>query len=156
MGSWAHIPPFGSIEDKCIYFNTEVIRRYGGKQTLTPNFPCLEKSIAAAYNAELYAGNEDAGGLCFIGALMFFVTKNQCFVDGNKRTGLAICLWLLLRFGLTVSCSEQQAAAFILKIAANEVKTREEAVIWLSEHIAAIEPDEDSPPLSPGRMIRFE
>lgn len=146
MGSWNPIPPFEVIQARCVAFNREVIERYGGAQTNRPAEGCLEKSIAAAYNAELYAGNEDAVGLCFIGALMFFVTKNQCFIDGNKRTGLAICLWMLLRFGLTLGCPQERVSAFFLGIAGNTVRNREEAVLWLAQNIIAIETDLPAPP----------
>jgi prophage maintenance system killer protein len=156
MSSWSPIPPFEAIQQKCIAFNREVIERYGGIATETPAEGCLERSIAAAYHAEQYAGNEDSAGLCFIGALMFFITKNQCFTDGNKRTGFALCLWLLLRFGLTLKCGDMDAANFFLAVAANEIRTREEAVVWLAQNIMAIEPEEDAPAPKPIRRIELD
>lgn len=153
MGTWAPIPPFEAIQQRAIEFNREVIERYGGSQTVQPAEGCLDRSIAAAHHAEQYAGNEDSQGLCFIGALMFFITKNQCFTDGNKRTGFALCLWLLLRFGLTLKCSPEDASSFFLAVAANEIRTREEAVIWLAQNIMAIDADPEA--YSPGSVRRI-
>lgn len=139
MSSWNPIPPLEVISERCIDFNRQTIDRYGGAFSPDPQEGCLDRSIAAAMNAELYAGNEDASGLCFIGALMFYLIKNQCFLDGNKRTGLAIGLWLLGRFGLTLDCTQEEVADYCLAIASGSVRTREEVVIWLAEHIVAIE-----------------
>lgn len=156
MSTWSPIPPFEVIQQRAIVFNREVIERYGGISTVQPAEGCLDRSIFAAYHAEQYAGNEDSQGLCFIGALMFFITKNQCFTDGNKRTGFALCLWLLLRFGLTLKCSPDDAAKFFLAVAANEIRTREEAVVWLAQNIMAIEPDPEAPPIRHIRHIELD
>lgn len=138
MGAWSPIPPIEVVAAKCVWLNHELINLFGGSHTSPAPDDCLEKSIAAARNAELYAGNEDSEGLCFIGALMFYLIEGHCFLDGNKRTGLSITLWLLKRFGLTLSCSQEEARDFCLAIASG-VRTREEVVLWLADHLTAIE-----------------
>jgi Fic/DOC family len=143
VGSWA-IPPHDVIQARCVVLNRESIDRFGGIHSEHPREGCLERSIGAAWTAELYAGEEGAEGLCFIGALMFLIIKNQCFLDGNKRTGLAIALWLLLRFGLTLACTQEEVASFCLAIAGGAIRTREEVVMWLSERIIAIEAEDAS------------
>lgn len=138
MSSWAPIPPIDVVAAKCVSLNYELINRFGGSHTSPVPDACLDKTISAAHYAELYAGNEDASGLCFTGALMFYVVENHCFLDGNKRTGLAIALWLLARFGLTLSCSQDEARDFCLAIASG-LRTREQVVLWLAGHLEAIE-----------------
>jgi death on curing protein len=78
-----------------------------------------------------------------MGALMFYLIKDHCFLDGNKRTGLAIMLWLLKRFGLTLDCSQDEVRDYCLGIASGTIKTREEVVNWIAIHMIAIDLEND-------------
>jgi hypothetical protein len=56
--------------------HAEGIARFGGDGTPDPVDGCVERSLGAAWNAELYAGSEDAiVGLCFAGCLLFYFDK---------------------------------------------------------------------------------
>ena len=64
------------------------ITTWGGRPGVRDE-DCVERSLGAAQMAEFYAGNgEGPMGLCFIGALFFYLCKNSCYVDGNKRTSV--------------------------------------------------------------------
>ena len=152
MSSWSAIPQVDVVAAKCVWLNHELVNLFGGLHTPQAPDVCLEKVISAAQNAEYYAGNEDSSGLCYIGALMFYVIEGHCFLDGNKRTGLSIALWLLKRFGLTMSCSQEDARDYCLAIASG-LRTREQVVIWIAEHLIAIEVEPEPEPPS-GRRIK--
>ncbi len=69
--------------DTIVDLHGELIDRYGGDKT-GPRAGCVEGSLGAAWNAELYTAAEDAvRGLCFAGCLLFYLLKNHCFIDGN-------------------------------------------------------------------------
>ncbi|HEX7681353.1 MAG TPA: Fic family protein, partial [Thermoanaerobaculia bacterium] len=102
--------------------HAEAISRYGGDKSPQSLEGCVEKSLGAAWNAELYAGAEDAvGGLCFAGCLMFYLIKNHCFVDGNKRVGWSACMEALRNMGLTIIVDDDAAEQFCLDIISGAV-----------------------------------
>jgi prophage maintenance system killer protein len=155
MSSWSAIPPIDVVVAKCVALNHELVNRFGGSHTSPAPEVCLDKVISAAQNAEYYAGNEEASGLCYIGALMFYAIEGHCFLDGNKRTGLAIALWLLKRFGLTLICSQEDARDYCLAVASG-LRSREQVVLWLAENLIAIEVNDPPPQSTPGRRFRPE
>lgn len=86
----------------------EALVRWGGRPGVRED-GCVDRSIGAAQLAELYAGRVDGPvGLCFIGALLFYLCKNSCYIDGNKRTAVLSALNMLLSYGLTLSCSNDE------------------------------------------------
>ena len=155
MSSWSAIPPVDVVAAKCVALNHELVNRFGGLHTSQPPEECLDKVISAAQNAEYYAGNEDSSGLCYIGALMFYTIEGHCFLDGNKRTGLAIALWLLKRFGITLNCSQDDMRDFCLAIASG-LRTREQVVLWVAERLIPIESDSQPEESRPTRKFRHE
>ena len=60
-----------------IALHAQGLREHGGKNGSPPEKGCLERSLGAAYNAELYSMPEvDSetiiSGLCFCGYLLFY------------------------------------------------------------------------------------
>jgi death on curing protein len=129
--------PFTITVADVVALNAESVTREGG----TPDPPktgCVEGSVGAAEMAEFYSGTGDGTlGLCFIGSLMFYIIKNHCFVDGNKRTGLAVALKALYILGLTLDVTPDELRDYCLAIADNQVTSSENVVLWLSEHLVA-------------------
>ncbi len=50
----------------------------------------------------------------FRGCLLYYLMKNHCFVDGNKRVGWAACMEVLRALGLTVTATDKEAEDFEL------------------------------------------
>jgi death-on-curing protein len=97
---WAHLISFAVVFE----LQAESIRRFGADATPTPREGCLEGSLGAAWNAELYAASENAiQGLCFAGCLLYYLIMNHCFMDGNKRVAWTACMEVLRLLGLTVN-----------------------------------------------------
>lgn len=113
----------------------EALARWGGTPGIREE-GCVDRSIGAAHSAEYYAGN-GAGpvGLCFVGSLLFYLCKNSCFVDGNKRTALLSTLDVLLSFGLTLEASNDEVRDYCLSIADGTIKGFDEVVRWLAPRL---------------------
>jgi death-on-curing protein len=122
----------------------EAITRWGGRTGVRDD-GCVERSVGAAQMAEYYAGNgEGQVGLCFIGALLFYLCKNSCFIDGNKRTALLATLDVLLSYGLTLNASNDELRDYCLNIANGTVQGFDDVVRWLSARLILAAEDENS------------
>lgn len=120
----------------------EGIRKYGGDAS-PPKDGCLEQSLGNAYTAELYTEAEAAmRGLCFCAYLLFYLARNHCFSDGNKRVAWTSTMRVLLALGLTVNVSDEEAEAFCLRIAdstaANAVQDGSEVTTWIAERLQSV------------------
>jgi len=88
---WSHLITRDTIQE----IHDECIVRFGGDGTPNAKDGCVEGSLGAAWNAELYTDEAESGGLCFAGCLFYYLVNNHCFVDGNKRVGWAACMEVL-------------------------------------------------------------
>jgi prophage maintenance system killer protein len=66
---------------------------------------------------------------------MFYLIKGQCFVDGNKRTGLGVALVLLSQLGLTLKMPEDDLTVYCEKITTDRTIQSGDVVIWISENV---------------------
>ena len=121
----------------------EGIVRYGGTGSKSKN-GCVDGSLGAAYNAELYSmpefNSETAvSGLVFAGYLLFYLTQNHCFVDGNKRIGWLSAMFVLGKLGVTLDVSEDDAEHYCRGIAAGAIKNGADIVNWIAEHVIPVD-----------------
>jgi death on curing protein len=135
---WDHLIPMSEVSS--LY--AEGIRRYGGESS-PPKPGCLEQSCGNAYTAELYNESESIPGLAFSGYLLFYLTRDHCFVDGNKRIAWLCSMRVLASLGLTVGCSQDDAEELCKRIAdstlEDAIKDGAEVVLWIAEHLEAVE-----------------
>ncbi|MGB8773102.1 MAG: Fic family protein [Terriglobales bacterium] len=121
----------------------EGIHRFGG--TGSPSKEgCVDGSLGAAFNAELYTMPEfesetAVSGLVFAGYLLFYLVQNHCFIDGNKRIGWLSCMYVLGKLGVTLEVSDDEADSYCRGIAAGAIRTGAEVVDWIAEHLKAID-----------------
>jgi death-on-curing protein len=116
------------------------IKQFGGDSSAQSSEGCIERSVGAAWTADLYSSSENSTpGLCFSGCLLFYLIMNHCFVDGNKRTAWSSCMECLRQYGLTLNASTDEAEAFCLKIIDREIKNAVEVSIWLAPRLVAFE-----------------
>ena len=126
--------------EKILELHAEAIQRYGGDPSPSEKDGCVDRSLGAAWNAELYAGAADGvPGLCFAGCLLFYLVKNHCFIDGNKRISWMAAMEVLLGLDLTLETDELEAEAFCLSILAGRVAQATDVSIWMADRLAAIE-----------------
>ncbi len=112
----------------------EGIKRWGGSAS-DPQRGCIDAALGAAYNAELYAPeNEQEGfvqGLLFACYLLFYLATKHCYTDGNKRISWACMAFVLLNFGLTIEATEDEVVEFCLSVASGGTKSGAEVVSWV-------------------------
>ena len=65
------------------------------------------------------------------------ITMNHPFVDGNKRTGFALIMYVLDTAGLWINAPSEEVYQFVVDLATGE-KRFEEAVEWLRAHARAV------------------
>lgn len=118
----------------------EGIRRYGGDPS-DPKPGCIDGSLGAAWSAESYS-DPDPGrlpGLVFVGYLLFYLARNHCFTDGNKRVAWSAAMHVLLGPGLTVEATIDEAEQLMLSVIERRVNDGMEVVSWLAERLIAAE-----------------
>lgn len=54
-------------------------------------------------------------------AYLFHIVQNHPFIDGNKRTGLATCLFFLALHGLQIEVDVNELEQFVRAVAAGEI-----------------------------------
>ena len=121
-----------------ISLHAEGIARYGGMQAVSKNASdCVQGRIGNAELAEQYVTEDEKfrPGLCFAGFLMFYLVKDSCFVDGNKRVGWLTAMRVLADAGLTVRASDEEAFDFVDSIARGKITDGRMVVLWLSSRL---------------------
>lgn len=118
----------------------EGIRRYGGDPS-GPKPGCVDGSIGAAWSAESYSDPAPGRlpGLVFAGYLLFYLSRNHCFTDGNKRVAWSAAMDVLLHYGLTIDTNADEAENLMLSVIARRIDDGLEVVNWLSERLIAAE-----------------
>lgn len=127
--------PVDITVDEIIAIHDAALARYGGLPGMRQE-GCLEQVHGNAMLAEQYTGNDDGSlGLCFIGSLMYYLIKGQCFMDANKRTGLGVALTLLARLGLTFSVSQEALKEYCELVAMDREMKSTDVVLWISQNV---------------------
>jgi death on curing protein len=136
----SEIPWADLISSKVICeLHTEGLLQFGGLPTPIPPMACIDGSLGAAWNAELYAGSDHAiPGLCFSGCLLYYLNMNHCFVEGNKRVAWAACLEVLRQLGLTVNASDDEAEQLFVDIMSSSIKNAIDVSLWLAQRLEAL------------------
>ena len=118
---------------KWVLFNTVLaihkrqIAEHGGTNGLRDE-GLLLSALARPQNIEAYT--EDADLAALAGAYAFGIAKNHPFIDGNKRTALAVMgTFILLNGGNFVATQEDKYITF-LSLADGSL-SEEELVIWI-------------------------
>ena len=99
---------------------------------------CVKARIGNAWLADQYSAENTSNvknGLCFAGYLMFYLVKDHCFSDGNKRIGWIAAVTVLASLGLTIQSTDEDAIDFVQRIARNEITDGGDIVRWLSERL---------------------
>lgn len=142
------IPWHQLTSDEVLELHAEEMKRKDGRKD-PPIHGCVEGSVGNAYSAVLYSveGDEGPNLLAAAAYILFYLSKNHCFTDGNKRAAWASLVHLLYINGLRVVATQDDAAALVNSVATGTLG-REETVstilTWLGAQgrIEAFEPPE--------------
>jgi death-on-curing protein len=126
-----------------VQLHDEGMDRYGGKKS--PPLPgCVEGSAGGAYTASLYTAKTDPPtaleiALPFAGYLLYYLAKNHCFTDGNKRIAWTATMHVLAQFGLTLEVRQDAAYELVDAVVKDEIKGGADVTLWLEQHLEAID-----------------
>src|SRR5262245_43814107 len=114
--------------------------KYGGKSS--PAKPgCLEQCLGNAWSAELYLQDEESNlpaGLIFATRLYWYLAKDNCFVDGNKRVAWSCLIYILSQqFRLAIDAEDDDAVQITLGVAAGDI-SQDEAFTWIVSRLIEI------------------
>ncbi|MDQ0170527.1 type II toxin-antitoxin system death-on-curing family toxin [Paenibacillus tundrae] len=117
--------------EQILLLHTKIIKSTGGSdgvRDLGLIESALKKAEATFDGQELYEGN-----IKKISVTTFALIKNDGFIDGNKRIGVAIMLLLLRLNEISVKYEQAELVELGLKTAAGEF-TEENIQQWIEEH----------------------
>lgn len=97
-----------------------------------PKTGCVESALGAACNALMYEEQEQSA-LHFACYAFFYLARNQCFADGNKRVAFGVLCDLLLHDGLVIQATDDEATEFTLDVADGRIRTVQGVLTWLVE-----------------------
>lgn len=110
----------------------QIAEHGGGEGTRDPAL--LESALARPRQLAAY-GDPDPADLA--AAYAFGIARNHPFVDGNKRTALAVGETFLWLNGLRLTASDAQAVVAFVALAAGDL-TEIELADWFRQHLAPL------------------
>lgn len=114
-----------------IIFHEKIVQATGGSDGIR-DFGLIESALSSAFvtfdGKDLYEDTEDK-----ISAITFALIKNHCFVDGNKRIGVAVMLLLLNLNNINISYSQEELINLGLEIAGGMIGIKE-IERWINNH----------------------
>jgi death-on-curing protein len=124
-----------------VELHDQAIKRMGGRPGIL-HVTCVEETLAAGWQAELYSG-APTPGLVFAAYLLFYFPTNHCFDDGNKRAAWLAATVTLAQLGLDLDVSVDDAYAFVISIALGHtgpVRSGAEVLQWIETRLVALQP----------------
>ena len=109
---------------------------YGGSTGLR-DMGALQSALAAPrqtmFGRELYPGIADKSTI-----ILYLLTQNHPFTDGNKRTALSACFWFLESNGYTLDVGSEDLYQFTIDIASGRLD-KDAVTAWMREHLCPLE-----------------
>jgi death-on-curing protein len=103
-----------------------------------PTEGCIEGCLGNAWSAKVYTEEEDQYSLIFVAYLLFYLAKNHCFIDGNKRVAWMAAMDVLMRYNLTINATDDEAVQFVLDIVENKISDGNKVADWLADRVIAL------------------
>lgn len=119
-------------ESIVIYIHDDQIAQHGGSYGII-NRGLLASALARPRNLYGYQGEDNFANLA--ASYGYGVTKNHCFVDGNKRTAFQVMFVFLRINGLYLDAPESEVVIIMQQLAENKI-SQEDLAQWLEKYIA--------------------
>jgi death-on-curing protein len=114
--------PLFLSDEQVLGYHSAQIRDFGGQAGIA-DVGLLSSALAAPQNLYLY---DDNATLCDIAAAYgFHLTKNHCFIDGNKRTALQAALAFLRLNGVDVATSDETLYEWMMELAQDVMSAKQ-------------------------------
>ena len=97
---------------------------------------CLNSPLA---RPELKAQYGEADVALLAAAYAYGIARNHPFLDGNKRTAFVAMELFLMKNGMLLTASDDDAVLTFLKLAAGEI-SEEELAAWIRQNSVPLQP----------------
>jgi len=132
---WDHLISIQGVVD----FRAEGIRRYGGAMMTKPPEDCIDASLGAAWSAGLYREPEESKpGLCFAAHVLYYISRNHCFTEGNKRAAWLSTMEILARLGLTVRATVEEAFTMMEDVIKGGIPDADGVIFWMESRLEVL------------------
>jgi death-on-curing protein len=121
-----------------LVIHEEQISEHGGSGGVRDH-GLLSSALDRPKNIAAYESNETCDLARLAAAYGYGIVKNHPFIDGNKRTALALTETFLNLNGLDLMSDDATCVAAILAVADGTMK-EEEFACWIRENIKPLEP----------------
>jgi death on curing protein len=114
------------------------IKLHGGNDSLSQKEGCVDGALGNAWTAECYCDQPHLkGGLWFAAHLLFYLARDHCFTDGNKRAAWLAAVEVLRVLGLTLQSSDDDAEALCEDVIARKIDSALGVVSWMGSRLIA-------------------
>jgi death on curing protein len=121
--------------DVVLAIHNEQLAEHGGHSGIR-DADLLEPALARPRQLQAY-GSPSPAIAELAAAYAFWIAKNHPFVDGNKRTSLAVTNTFLILNGYDITADDLELLKVWLSLAAGNM-SEAECAEWLRDNIAAI------------------
>jgi death-on-curing protein len=125
---------------RVLEIHDRALAEHGGLAGPSDRALCVGRSLGAAFNAELYLEGKKhlKTGLPFASYALFYLARNHCFNDGNKRAAWATAMDVLAALGLGVDATIDEAVGLVEAVLSREISDGADVVKWISPRLFAI------------------
>ena len=126
--------------DRVLEIHSRALGEHGGLAGPSDSEQCVEGSLGAAYNAELYLEGKKhvKAGLPFAAYALVYLARKHCFVDGNKRVAWATSMDVLAALGLGVVATPDEAVALVESVISRQIADGADVARWMSPRLFAL------------------
>lgn len=133
-------PEFFPAVERIIDLHKQGMDLYGGAEVWSIDRGCIEAALGSTLSSAFYASEEPEDPDPLICAVEIFcrLNKKHCFTDGVKRVAWMTLTDCLMRQGLTIAATKQEAIDFVLAHANGEGLQVQRAVEWVAARLEAV------------------
>lgn len=125
--------------DRILSRHADIMTSAGGLRS-QPRSGCVEGSVGNAWSAQLYCTEDQqkCDVLVFAGYLLYYLARNQCFSDGNRRVAWSVTIEGLGTQGLEMTGEDEEIATFLESVVADKAMTGDRVVSWVADRLVEI------------------
>jgi len=132
-------PSWLPTEERLLELHGVFLARHGGRPGIRDS-DCPQRCLDSAISGALYSdgGSSEPDPLTVASHLAYYLSRNHCFVDGNKRVAWAAAVDVLRAVGLDIDASDDHVEAFMVSVASGKMQSYE-VCYWLADRIHALD-----------------
>ena len=142
MSGASDVPAWVVTVDRVHELHAIAIETWGGSPGIR-NVGCVDSSIGNSVQAALYAmetDDEEPDLLVVAAYLLFYLARNHCYTDGNKRIAWLAFAEQIAVHGLDVDATQEEVVRFVLDVAEGTVPNADGVRNWVAPRLVALPP----------------